>query len=108
MNKETYEVLSALLSFHMAFEMANADKKIDVSDVQFLLAPMIKLPAAINGADKVLPELKSMDAAARGEMLAKLAAEYDIPNDAVEAKVEAGIEFLLSAGKFVGVIVAKS
>lgn len=106
MKKEVYEILSAVLAFHMAYDLANKDGKIDVSDVQYLITPMIKLPAAIAGADQALAELKAMDAAERGEMLAKLAAEYDIADDVLEAKVEAGVEWLLATGKFVGTLSA--
>ena len=105
--KETYEVLSAALSFHGAFDLAKADGKVDMGDIQYLIAPLIKLPAAITGADKALAELKGMEPAARGEMMSKLAAEYDIADDVLEAKVEAGIEWLISTGKFVGTLTVK-
>lgn len=106
MNSKTYLVLSAALAFHMAYDLANADGKIDISDIQFLIAPMIRLPAAIAGASGVLEEMKSMPAAERGEILTKLAAEYDIADDVLEAKIEAGVEWLLATGKLTGALIA--
>lgn len=105
---ETYEVLSAALAFHMAYEQALADGKLSVTDASYLLGPVLKLPAAINGADKALTELKVLTPEARGEMLSKLAAEYSIPDQKLEAKVEAGIEWLLATGKFIGTLSAKA
>jgi hypothetical protein len=103
--KEPYEILSAALAFHMAFALADQDGKIDLTDVQYLITPLIKLPSAISGADQALTQLKSMSAAARAEMLSRLASEYDIADDVLEAKIEAGVEWLLSTGKFVGTLV---
>ncbi len=103
-NQETYEVLSAALSFHQAVELAKADKKIDLADLPLLLVPLMKLPPAISGIDKCLTELKSMNPTVRAEMLAKLGAEYDIADDVLEYKVEAAIDWLASTGKFVGVL----
>lgn len=106
--QDAYEILSAALAFHMAFEAAKADDgKIDIKDVVHLMGPVMKLPAAIAGADKAIPQLMSMDAASKAEMNAKLALEYDIADDKIEAKVEAGIAWLIETGKFVGVLVAK-
>jgi len=105
--QDTYELLSLALSLHVAFEAAKADGKVDLKDAPLLLGPMMKLPAAIGGVEKCVGELKAMDPAQRGELMAKLAEEYDIPNDKLEAKVEAGVEWLLATGKFVGVLTAK-
>ena len=104
MNKDTYEVLSAALSFHEAITLANSDGKIDIADVMYLIEPMTKLPNAIEGAANSLTELKVMTPEERAELLSKLVAEYDIPDDAIEAKVEAGVECLLAIGKFVGTL----
>lgn len=105
-HKETYEVLSAALSFHEAIVLANADGKIDLTDIMFLIEPMTKLPNAIENAENSFSELKAMSQESRAELLSKLSEEYDIPNDDIEAKVEAGIECLLAIGKFVGTLTA--
>lgn len=104
--KNAYEALSFGLSMHMAFGLARADGKYDVTDVQFLIMPMTKAPAAISDIKVSLDELKSASDADRAEVMAKLKAEYDIPDDQLEAKVEATAEWLLATGKFVGVISA--
>lgn len=103
--QETYQVLAAALAFHMAIEASRADGKWTITDASHFIAPLMKLPEGITGADKALKELKTMDPDARGEMMAKLSAEYDIPNDELESKVEAGIEWLISTGKFVGTLI---
>lgn len=104
---ETYQILSAALSFHQAFDQAKVDGKINVQDLPLLLVPLMKLPDAISGAGNALAELKALDPQQRADLLSKLSAEYDLANDVLEAKIEAGIEWLLSTGKFVGILVAK-
>ncbi len=105
--KDVYDILSAALSFHMAYDQAKADGKVDLKDLPLLFVPFMKLPEAIAGAGDALAQLKAASAQDRADMLAKLGAEYDIADDVLEAKVEAGVEWLVATGKFVGVLVTK-
>lgn len=107
--KETYELLSFLLSVEAAFESAKADDgKITVKDAPLLLGPGMKMIPALDGVSKALPEVKSMTDEARAELLQKLKAEYDIADDKLEMKVEAGIDWILATAKFLGVVTAKA
>lgn len=103
--KNSYEILSTLLAFHMAYDQAKSDDgKIDVKDIGYLVAPLSKLPAAITDAKLAIEEFKSLDDVSKGELMAKLKAEYDIADDVLEAKVEAGMSALLELGKFLGTL----
>lgn len=107
--KNIQEILSALLSFHMAYDQALADDgKVDVKDLGYLVAPLTKLPAAISDAKVAIDEFANLDQEEKGKLMAALAAEYDIADDVLEAKVEEGVALLVQLGKFVGVLRAEA
>lgn len=107
--KETYELLSFLLSLEAAFEQAKADDgKVTVKDAPLLLAPGMKLIPALDGVSKAVKEIESMADDARAELEAKLKSEFDIADDKLEMKIEAGVDWILSTGKFLGVVTAKA
>lgn len=95
-------VLEFPLSLHMAYDKAKADGQLDVSDLGYLLDPLGKLPGSITGAKEALTQVKDLDAAERDDVLAWAKASYDIADDELEQKVEAGLELALSVAKFLG------
>lgn len=103
--KNSYEILSTLLSFHVAYDNAkNDDGKVDVKDLAHLIAPLSKLPAAISDAKVAIDEFKDLDQAEKGNLMAALATEYDIADDKLEIKVEEGIALIIQLGKFLGTL----
>lgn len=98
-----YEILSIPLALYMAYDKAKADGKVDASDIQYLVGPLLRLPSAIDGADQALSELKSLDDESRAKCMAQLAADFDIADDVLEKKIEAAVNWLLATGELLGV-----
>lgn len=102
-----YEILSIPLALYMAYDKAKSDGKLDASDIQYLVGPLLRLPSAIDGADQALNELKSLDDESRAKCMAQLAADFDIADDVLEKKIEAAVNWLLATGELLGVFLNK-
>lgn len=102
-----YEILSIPLALYMAYDKAKADGKVDASDIQYLVGPLLRLPSAIDGADQALAELKGLDDESRTKCMAQLAADFDIADDVLEKKIEAAVNWLLATGELLGVFLNK-
>lgn len=99
---EVYDILSLPLALFMAYEKSKADGKIDASDIQYIVGPLLKLPSAIDGAQESINQFKTMDEDSRSKCMQKLSAEFDIADDVLEKKIECSIEWILSTGKLLG------
>lgn len=97
-------LLAAPLSLHMAYELADADGKVDVKDLPFLMDPLMKLIPAIGAAKEAVEQLKTMDDESRMAVNKWAQETYDIADDVLEAKVEAGIDWMLSTARMLGVL----
>lgn len=95
-------VLSFPLSIHMGYDKAQADGKIDVTDVGYLMDPVMKLVPAVQNSKQALEEIKDLDDSERAELNSWAKSEYDIKDDALEEKIEASIDVLLSIAVLVG------
>lgn len=104
--KNAEEILSVLLGFDKALQLAKQDGKFDVTDLAFVAEPLLELPGAVVDAKLALDELKVATPEERGALYQRLSEKYDIPDDVREAKVEAGVELLMALGKFAGTVSA--
>lgn len=102
------DVLAFPLGLHMAYDKAQADGKLDVADIAFLVDPLVKLPAAVTGAGLALEQLKDLDESERKDVLDWAKASYDISDDVLEAKVESGLALVLELAKFLGALQVES
>ena len=99
--KELKEVLDFALCLGNAFGESMKDGKLDYTDLINLWDPLTKAPDAVEGASKILSEIENLDAE-KGKALVEYAkAKFDIPQDDVEAKVEAAMDLVLGITKFV-------
>lgn len=57
---------------------------------------ILKVPGLIASGDQILAELKDLTMEEKEELAAYLAAEFDIPNDRVEAMVEDALKLALT------------
>lgn len=106
MNSKLYAFLSGLLALYSGVQAAGADKKYDLTDLAHVAGPLMRLPGVIAMAKEAGVDYKSLDDVARAEVLAALKAEFNLENDVLEQKIEAGLEFALAGGKFLGAIQA--
>lgn len=104
---DVYEILSIPLALYMAYDKSMADGKIDASDIQYLVGPLLKLPSAIDGAEKALVDFKSLEGVDREKCMAKLSADFDISDDVLEKKIESAVNWILATGDLLGVMMAK-
>lgn len=98
--KNVKEVLIFLGGLYMAFETANADGKLDWTDVPTFIGPAKDAFAAVNDVKLCLTEIKNLTAEDKAELCTWFEGEFDIANDKVEKIVENGLESALVLGKF--------
>lgn len=102
--EELKKVLKLPMSLHMAFDMAKADGKIDFMDAGLLIGPAMALLPAIQAYPSAVAQWKGASEEQKKEVYDWAKAEYDIADDMVEAKVEAGVSLVLEVGRFVGAL----
>lgn len=107
MNTKLKAVLAFPLSVHMAYDKAQADGKMDVSDVGYLMDPVMKLIPAVQEASGALEQLKNLNDEGRADINAWAKSEYDIADDVLEEKIEAGLDVALSIGVLIGKLTKK-
>jgi len=100
--QKVHDILSLPLALFMAYDKSKLDGKFDASDIQYIVGPLLKLPAVIDGASESLLEYQKMDDSSRMKCCQRLSAEFDIADDVLEAKVETAIEWLVLTGKLLG------
>lgn len=99
--KETKELLKFAIELGEAMDKATADKKIDITDVQFLIVPLTSAGAAFEGADKVTAELKAMSAEDAAELVKFAQDELQLSNEKLEEKIETALKLAVDLFKYV-------
>lgn len=85
--KETKEAVVALCKLANALDSSTKDG-IGVDDIGKFVEPLMALPAAAEGADKIVEEVKDLDEAELADLHATVKAELDLEDDQVEGFVE--------------------
>jgi len=96
------KLLKFPLGFHMAYEKSKADGTVGLDDLAHFVPALIDLPSAISNAGTALEELKDLDEVERRDVLDWAKAEYDLADDVLEARVEAGLGLVLELARFLG------
>jgi len=98
--KDFKEVMDVPLALYMAVDKAKQnDGKVDLMDLPLLLDPVMKIPAAAENFSAALGQWKAASAEARVAYYDSVKASFDIADDKLEEKVEAGIAVLVHMGK---------
>lgn len=90
--KETKELLKFVIEMGEAFDKAYADKKIEISEMALLIAPLMQVGPAFEGLDKIGAELKDLSEAEAAELTAFVKEELDLQSDKVEEIIETALE----------------
>lgn len=98
------KVLAFSFALAKAVDLARADGKIDYMDVQYLLAPALKITDAVSGAKQALLEIKDLSVEERAQLDAYIQSEFDIANEELEVKIEKGLALALHVAEFVAVL----
>lgn len=104
--KELSEALVFAISMGEALEMALADKKLGLEDLGLLVVPFTKAPDAVDGFGKIGAEIKDLDATEMAEIKQLVKTQLNLSNDKLEAKIEAGVDFLGAVYSLVAAIKA--
>lgn len=105
--KELKEALSFAIALGNAVGKSMEDGKVDFMDVANLWGPLSTAGDAIEGADKILAEIKSLTEADKAKLTAYIKEEFDIPQDKLEATIEGGLEIALGLMTLVGQFIKK-
>jgi len=99
--KETIELLDAVFGLADATQRSlQDDGKITIGDAGNFFSPVLKLPAAIGGAQNVPRELAQLTDEGRQEVLDYFAQRFDLKDDELEQHIEdalnTGTAFVIS------------
>lgn len=72
------------------------DKKISMDDMQYVFAILQRLPAAVDGADKIPAELADMDSVESSELLAHVMKELSLGDVKTAQIVDKSLRTLLA------------
>lgn len=91
--KETIELLDGIFALTTATQKSlEDDGKITFTDAGNFFSPVLKLPAAIGGAQNVPSELSHLSADGRQEVLDYFADRFDLKNDELEQYIEDALQ----------------
>ena len=95
MLNETKDLLKAVIQTGNAVSVSMKDG-FTSADLPNFFAPIMLLPEAINGIEKVGEELKTMDAAGRVELVEFIKTELVLENKVIEEVIEDAIAIIAS------------
>ena len=94
--KELKELVKFGLKLGEALGKALEDGKINLVDALKFLPVLKDLKIALEGASEIPAELKDLDEAELQELKVFIKDEFNLPDDALEAKIEMGLEVAVS------------
>lgn len=93
-------VLACVFALSTSVEQAKAnDNKVDLKDFPLFLNPLTQLPAAITAGPAALEEYKTATPEQRDELVQWVRAEFNIEDEKIEQKIEAGIQMVIAGGQ---------
>lgn len=93
--KELNDILDAGFTLQQGITRSLEDGKVGWTDTLNFTPFITKLPAAINGAEKVKDLFKNFTPSAKEKVFAHVAEKFDIPNEQKEILIEETINELL-------------
>lgn len=102
--KELKEAVIFGIALGEGFAKSYDDKKLDYSDLLNLWEPLSLAPDAVEGSFKIKSEISNMTSEDGKQLIEWAKTEFDIPQDKIEAKVEAALDLVLGIMKFVNVV----
>ena len=97
--KELKEVLAFSIAFGETADVVMADGKIELAELGLLMAPVMKLPAAVEGAKLI--KLKELTAEQKQELVEFVKSDLDLLSDRTEELVEQGLELAVKVSEYV-------
>ena len=104
--KDLSEAIVFAITLGEAVELGLQDGKLGLEDLGLLVVPFTKAPDAVEGISNIKDEIMDLDAAERGVLNQMIKDELDLADDKLEAKIEAGVDFLAAIHTFMQAIKA--
>lgn len=98
--KELKEALGFAISLMEDVAESAEDGKFTLMDIVNFRDSIFKAGEAIDGANKILGEIKALDEAKKAELVAWVKADFDIAQDGIEAKIEGAIQIALGIAMY--------
>lgn len=92
--EKTKEALATLLKVGSKVIKANEDGKIDMGEAIGISISAVGLVGVFKNLPAIGEEIKNITPADITDLVNEFNADFDIPNDALEAKIKAGVEVL--------------
>jgi len=99
--KELKELLKFVVEFGEAIELALADKKFEITELSFLIAPLMQVGPAFEGLDKMGGELADLSEVEAAELKAYVEEELDLRSDKLEEVIEKALALGLMMYSFI-------
>jgi len=93
--------LKAVFAVAEAFENIMDDDKVSISDIRHIVPLIPKVVGAFGVIDEMGDEYKDLDEAELDELHIWIKEEFDLEDDAVEAKIEEGLALAVRLGKLI-------
>lgn len=105
--KELQDVVKFAITLAESFEKATADKKIDLTDIGLLMAPLMQVGPAVEGLAKVKEEIKAMKKEDLEALSVYVKEELALDHPHTEKVVEGAIDLAVQIFAFVELVKAK-
>jgi hypothetical protein len=103
--KELKEALKFALALGNGIAKAYEDKVLDLSDISSLWEPLTHVTDAVEGSEKILAEIRSLDKEKLADLVLWVKGEFDIADDEIEKKVEAALDILVGIFGFLKTVI---
>lgn len=97
--KELKEAVVFAVALGETADAVLADGKVELAEAALLMSPIMKLPAAIEGAKNI--KLKELSVEQKQELVEFVKADLDVASDRTEAIIEQGLELAVKVSEYV-------
>jgi hypothetical protein len=97
--KELKEVMAFAISFGETADVVLADGKVELAELALLMTPIMKLPAAVEGAKLI--KAKELSAEDKAELVKFVEEELHLASARTEALIEQGLELAVKVSEYV-------
>lgn len=105
--KELKEAVAFGVALGNALGASMEDGDLSYRDVINLWEPMRLASDAIEGASKIMGEAQALSEEGKQELVAYIKDQFDIPDDELEVKIEAGLTICLGIMQFISMVGTK-
>ena len=95
------DFLAFPISLGMTYDQAMADGTIGLTDLPLLVGPSMKLMGVIQATPHLYQSIKDLNSDDKAELVTWAKNEFDLANDAVEKKIEDGLDLVLSITTYI-------